>query len=204
MFYETETNAHGLRHDPYKALVSPRPIGWISTLSVDGVINLAPYSFFNGVSDNPHYVMFASKGRKDSQVNAEATGEFVCSMATYDLKEQMNESSAMVDPDVDEMALSGLTPAPCRLVKAPRVAESPVAFECTYFKTVDLPGLDESSDAYAMIIGRVVGIHIDDSAIADGLVDVTKLRPIARLGYMDYTVVDEVFSLERPRVKAPA
>jgi len=204
MFYETETNGHGLRHDPYKALVSPRPIGWISTLSVDGVINLAPYSFFNGVSDNPHYVMFASKGRKDSQVNAEATGEFVCSMATYDLKEQMNESSAMVDPDVDEMALAGLTPAPCRLVKAPRVAESPVAFECTYFKTVDLPGLDESSDAYAMIIGRVVGIHIDDSAIADGLVDVTKLRPIARLGYMDYTVVDEVFSLERPKVKATA
>lgn len=204
MFYETETNAHGLRHDPYKALVSPRPIGWISTVSVDGVVNLAPYSFFNGVSDNPHYVMFASKGRKDSQVNAEATGEFVCSMATYDLKEQMNESSAMVDPDVDEMALAGLTQAPCRLVKVPRVAESPVAFECTYFKTVDLPGLDESSDHYAMIIGRVVGIHIDDGAIADGLVDVTKLRPIARLGYMDYTVVDEVFSLERPKVKAPA
>lgn len=204
MFYETEANAHGLRHDPFKALVSPRPIGWISTRSVDGVINLAPYSFFNGVSDNPHYVMFASKGRKDSQVNAEATGEFVCSMATYDLKEQMNESSAMVAPDVDEMELSGLTQAPCRLVKVPRVAESPVAFECTYFKTVDLPGLDETSDAYAMIIGRVVGIHIEDSAIADGLVDVTKLRPIARLGYMDYTVVDEVFSLERPRVKTPA
>lgn len=204
MFYETEANAHGLRHDPFKALVSPRPIGWISTVSVDGVVNLAPYSFFNGVSDNPHYVMFASKGRKDSQVNAEATGEFVCSMATYDLKEHMNETSAMVAPDVDEMELAGLTPAPCRLVKAPRVAESPVAFECTYFKTVDLPGLDEASDAYAMIIGRVVGIHIEDSAIADGLVDVTKLRPIARLGYMDYTVVDEVFSLERPRVKTPA
>lgn len=204
MFYETDRNDHGLRHGPFKALVAPRPIGWISTVSTEGVINLAPYSFFNGISDNPPYVMFASKGRKDSLVNAEETGEFVCSLATYDLREQMNETSAMVDPGVDELEMAGLTAAPCRLVKAPRVAESPVALECTYYKSLELPGLEDDPDPYAIVIGRVVGIHIDDDVIVDGLVDVTKIRPIARLGYMDYAVVNEVFSLERPKAKQSA
>ena len=140
MFYDAVANTHGLALDPFKALVAPRPIGWISTLSKAGVVNLAPYSFFNAVSEDPHFVMFASGGRKDSQRNAEETGEFVCSLATYDLREAMSKTSAAVGPDVDEMRLAGLTPAPSRLVKPPRVAESPVAFECRYWRTIELPG----------------------------------------------------------------
>jgi flavin reductase (DIM6/NTAB) family NADH-FMN oxidoreductase RutF len=197
LFYETDDNGHGLKHDPFKALVAPRPIGWISSLSADGIVNLAPYSFFNGVSDRPPFVMFSSSGRKDSLVNIEATGEFVCSLATYELKDQMNATSAAVGPEVDEMALAGLTPAPCKLVKPPRVAESPVALECRHFKTIPLPGKDDG-EGYIIIIGQVVGIHIDEAVIVDGKVDVTRLRPIARLGYMDYSVVDAVFSMQRP------
>jgi flavin reductase (DIM6/NTAB) family NADH-FMN oxidoreductase RutF len=140
MFYDAVANTHGLALDPFKALVAPRPIGWISTLGKNGVVNLAPHSFFNAVSEDPHFVMFASGGRKDSQRNAEETGEFVCSLATYDLREAMTKTSAAVGPDVDEMRLAGLTPAPSRLVKPPRVAESPVAFECRYSRTIELPG----------------------------------------------------------------
>ena len=199
MFYNAIDGSHGLERDPFKALVAPRPIGWISTVGPDGVVNLAPYSFFNAISDKPPYVMFSSAGRKDTLRNAEETGEFVCSLATYDLRDQMNTTSASVAPDVDEMTLAGLTAAPSRLVKPPRVAESPVAFECKYFKTVELPAHNGPSNQYAVVIGGVVGIHIDDDAIVDGRVDVTRLRPIARLGYMDYAVVDSVFSLERPK-----
>lgn len=198
MFYDAIENAHGLKHDPFKALVAPRPIGWISTLGKDGVVNLAPYSFFNAISDNPHYVMFSSLNRKDSQRNAEETGEFVCSLATWDLREQMNKTSASVGPEVDEMALTGLTPAPSQLVKPPRVAESPVAFECKYYKSMELPP-DTGRGIYTMVVGRVVGIYIDDKAINDGMVDTGKLKPIARLGYMDYSVVDNTFTLQRPR-----
>ncbi|MCH8239530.1 MAG: flavin reductase family protein [Proteobacteria bacterium] len=197
MFYETGENNHGLPHDPFKALIAPRPIGWISSLDPDGVVNLAPYSFFNAVSDRPPFVMFSSSVRKDSVRNIEATGEFVCSLATYELKDQMNQTSAMVGPEVDEMALAGLTPAPCNLVKPPRVAESPAAFECKYYKTLSLPGLD-GSEGNLVVIGEVIGIHIDDDAIKNGRVDTAKLRPIARLGYMDYAVVDAVFSMDRP------
>jgi len=199
LFYDAINGSHGLERDPFKALVAPRPIGWISTVGPDGVVNLAPYSFFNAISDKPPYVMFSSAGRKDTLRNAEETGEFVCSLATYDLRDQMNTTSASVAPDVDEMSLAGLTAAPSRLVKPPRVAESPVAFECTYFKTVELPAQNGPANQYAVVIGSVVGIHIDDDAIVEGRVDVTRLRPIARLGYMDYAVVDSVFSLERPK-----
>lgn len=199
MFYDAIKGSHGLERDPFKALVAPRPIGWISTVGPDGVVNLAPYSFFNAISDKPPYVMFSSAGRKDTLRNAEETGEFVCSLATYDLRDQMNTTSASVAPDVDEMSLAGLTAAPSRLVKPPRVAESPVAFECKYFTTVELPAQNGPANQYAVVIGSVVGIHIDDDAIVEGRVDVTRLRPIARLGYMDYAVVDSVFSLERPK-----
>ncbi len=199
MFYSTDENKHGLKHNPFKALVAPRPIGWISTLSGEGVINLAPYSFFNGVSDVPPFVMFSSAGAKDSLRNIEQTGEFVCSLATYALKDQMNKTSAGVGPEIDEMKLAGLTPAASALVNPPRVAESPVALECTHHKTIPLPASETTQhDGYIMVIGRVVGIYVDDSVITDGLVDVTKIRPIARLGYMDYAVVDSVFSMERP------
>lgn len=197
MFYETASNEHGLKHNPFKALVAPRPIGWISSLSADGVVNLAPYSFFNAVSDIPPYVMFSSSGRKDSMTNIEATGEFVCSLATYDLKDKMNTTSAAVGPEVDEFELSGLTPAPCKIVKPPRVAESPVALECKHYKTIALPGPD-GSDGNFMVLGEVVGVHIDESVIVNGMVDVTKYRPLSRLGYMDYAVVDSVFAMDRP------
>ena len=195
MFYDAISNTHGLDRDPFMALVSPRPIGWISTLDANGVVNLAPYSFFNAVSTNPHFVMFSSGGRKDSQRNAEETGEFVCSLATYDLREAMSRTSKHVEPHVDEMALAGLSPAPSTLVAPPRVAESPVAFECKYWRTVDLPGIDGGPGNHAIVLGQVVGIHIDDEALVDGRVDITRLRPIARLGYRDYAVIDEVFEL---------
>lgn len=199
MFYDAVANTHGLQWDPFKALVSPRPIGWISTVGKSGVVNLAPYSFFNAVSTDPHFVMFSSGGRKDSQRNAEETGEFVCSLATYDLRDAMNRTSQHVGPDVDEMALAGLSPAPSTLVAPPRVAESPVAFECKYWRTVDLPGPDGGPGTHAIVLGQVVGVHIDDTVIADGKVDVTRLKPIARLGYGDYAVIDEVFELPRPQ-----
>jgi flavin reductase (DIM6/NTAB) family NADH-FMN oxidoreductase RutF len=202
MFYDAVANAHGLAVDPFKALVTPRPIGWISTLGKNGVVNLAPYSFFNAVSEDPHFVMFASGGRKDSQRNAEETGEFVCSLATYELREAMNRTSAPVAPDVDEMQLAGLTPAPSRLVAPPRVKESPVAFECRYWRTIDLPGRNGKPGTNAIVLGQVIGIHIADEAIVNGRVDVTRLKPIARLGYGDYAVVDEVFTLARPKSRA--
>ena len=198
MFYDAVANTHGLTLDPFKALVAPRPIGWISTVSKAGVVNLAPYSFFNAVSEDPYFVMFASGGRKDSQRNAEETGEFVCSLATYDLREAMNRTSMPVEPEVDEMKLAGLTPAPSRLVAPPRVAESPVAFECRYWRTIDLPGKDGIAGTHAIVLGQVIGVHVADEVISGGKVDVTKLRPIARLGYGDYAVIDEVFTLVRP------
>ena len=195
MFYDAVSNTHGLERDPFMALVSPRPIGWISTLDINGVVNLAPYSFFNAVSTNPHFVMFSSSGRKDSLRNAEETGEFVCSLATYDLREAMSRTSKHVDPHVDEMALAGLSPAPSAIVAPPRVAESPVAFECKYWRTIQLPGADGEPGSHAIVLGQVVGVYIDDEALIDGRVDITKLRPIARLGYRDYAVIDEVFEL---------
>jgi flavin reductase (DIM6/NTAB) family NADH-FMN oxidoreductase RutF len=139
VFYETIANKHGLKHDPFKALVAPRPIGWISTIGKDGICNIAPYSFFNAVGEKPHYVIFSSAGRKDSLLNIEETGEFVCSLATWDLRFNMNMTSAAVPRGVDEFPLGDLTAAPCRLVKPPRVKESPAALECKHWKTVELP-----------------------------------------------------------------
>lgn len=198
MYYDAIKNEHGLSHDPFKALVTPRPIGWISTVSVDGVVNLAPYSFFNAVGIEPHYVMFSSAGRKDSQRNAEETGEFVCLLATYELRDKMNVTAKDVDSDVDEMQLAGLTPVPSTIVKPPRVKESPIAFECRYSQTIDLPGINGGASTYSIVLGQVLGIHIDDNVIVDGIVDISLMRPIARLGYHDYSVVDNIFTLQRP------
>ena len=198
MHYDAKINQHGLKHDPYKTLVAPRPIGWISSMSADGRLNLAPYSFFNGMSDNPHIVLFGSQGSKDSQKNAEETGEFVCNIATWELREAMNRTSAPVPHGVSEFELAGLTPAPCIDVKVPRVKEAPVAFECKYLKTVDIHDVDGVKATYEIVMGQVVRIHIDDSVIEDGMVDILKYKPIARLGYRDYTVVDSVFQMTRP------
>ena len=139
MFYETRDNKHGLKHDPFKALAVPRPIGWVSTIGKNGICNIAPYSFFNAVGEKPHYVLFSSAGPKDSLLNIEETGEFVCSLATWDLRYNMNMTAAGVPRGVDEFPIGDLTAAPSRLVKPPRVKESPAAFECKHWKTIDLP-----------------------------------------------------------------
>lgn len=201
MHYDATGKNHGLRHDPFKALVGPRPIGWVSTLDERGVRNLAPYSFFNAVSDRPPMLMFSSAGTKDSLRNVESSGEFTCSLATWDLRDAMNMSSAAVAPAVDEFALAGLTPADSRFVKPPRVAESPAAFECKLWRTVPLPAPEgASSPGYTVVFGLVVGIYIDDAFISDGRVQTGQMRPIARLGYMDFSMVtpESMFSLNRP------
>lgn len=203
MFYDPRRDKHGLSHNPMTALVVPRPIGWISTVSRDGVVNLAPYSFFNVVSGAPPFIMFASKPRKDSQRNAEETGEFVYSMATYDLREAVNASSAEYGPAISEPDRIGLEMAPCRAVKPPRVARSPVALECKYYKTVELISADGTRNTSSVILGEVVGIHIDDSMIINGHIDVTRMQPLARLGYMDYCAVNELFAIQRPSVPDP-
>jgi len=205
MFYDAIENKHGLKHDPFKALVAPRPIGWISTVSKAGVCNIAPYSFFNAMSEKPHYVVFGSAGMKDSLRNIAETGEFVCSLATHDLRFEMNTTSAAVPHGVDEFPLAGLTAAASRLVKPPRVKESPVALECRHWRTIDLPpAAPHQKTGYAMVIGLVVGIHIDDRYIKGGIVDTGAMRPIARLGYMDYATVtpETIFSINRPTVDA--
>ena len=210
MYYETDTNRHGLKFDPFKALVAPRPIGWISTVSSSGVHNLAPYSFFNAVSDRPPVVMFSSVGRKDSLTNIEANGEFTCSLATWDLREQMNLSSAPVAHGVDEFALAGLTATPGKAVKTARVGESPAAFECRHWKTVELPDFSTAtsqrkpSHRQFVVFGLVVGIYIDERYIRDGLVDTSGIRPLARMGYMDYSVVtpETTFTMNRPMASA--
>jgi len=198
MFYNALKNECPLPIDPFKALVSPRPIGWISSLSVDGTANLAPYSFFNGVCDGPPMVMFSSAGRKDTINNIEATGEFVCNLVTWDLREGMNVSSTGVGAQVDEFELAGLEKAPSSMVKPPRVAATPVALECRYTQTVPLLDVNGVAQNYTMVIGQVVGVYIDDALIENERVQIAKAKPIARHGYMDYSVVTELFRLERP------
>lgn len=196
MFYDAVRNDHGFAVDPLKALVA-RPIGWLSTLSPDGVANLAPYSFFNIVSERPHYVAIGSSGFKDSLRNIKATGEFVVNVATFPLREAMNLSSAVVQPQVDEFALTGLTKAQCQFIKAPRVAESPASLECRVHQIMELPD-DEGRVSNWLIIGRVVGVHIDDRYIADGRVNSGAMQMITRLGYAEYATVDDVWRLRRP------
>ncbi|GAB4521561.1 MAG: flavin reductase family protein [Roseibium sp.] len=199
MFYETAKNDHGLPHNPLKAIIAPRPIGWISSLDGDGRVNLAPYSFYNMVSDAPPIVMFSSSGYKDSVANIDATGEFVCNMASLALKDEMNRSSAAVAHEISEFDLAGLEAAPSRLVKPPRVARAVTALECRHLETKRLKDLNGAeSDSY-MVLGQVVAVHIDDSVIVDGKVDVTLYQPLSRLGYMDYAAVTEVFQMGRPK-----
>ena len=203
MFYEPAKNNHGLAHDPFKSCVVPRPIGWISTVGIDGVHNLAPYSQFQNLTFDPPFVMFAANQtpdgrRKDTVVNAEQSGEFVHNMVTYELREAMNVTARQVPPEVDEFDLAGLTKAPSRLVKPPRVAESPVNLECRYRQTVRLQG-KSAIGTVDIVIGEVIGIHIKDEFIQpDGKLDIPKIRPVARLGYYDYTIVDTVFEMVIP------
>jgi flavin reductase (DIM6/NTAB) family NADH-FMN oxidoreductase RutF len=201
MHYDTDQRDHGLPHDPFKALVVPRPIGWVSTLDKEGRANLAPYSFFNAVSDRPPMLMFSSGGTKDSLRNILDTGEFTCSIATWALREPMNLSSAPVAPGVDEFRIAGLTKAVSRRVGPPRVAESPAAFECKLWQVLPLPPAKPGGPpAYTMVLGTVVAVYIDDAFIHDGRVDSAAMRPLARLGYMDYSSYgpEQVFQMDRP------
>jgi len=200
MFYDAAKNDHGLPYNPFKAIVAPRPIGWISSMSHKGEVNLAPYSFFNGLTDHPPTVMFASEGRKDSVVFAEETREFVCNFACYSLREQMNATSATFPRGVNEMEEAGLAAAPSRMVKPPRVKDSPCALECKWLQTIRLPDLDGRVTDRYVVFGQVVGVYIDDAFIKDGKLDTAAMRPIARAGYSDYFVgtPETRFSLKRP------
>ena len=202
MHYDPRKRNHNLPHDPFTALVVPRPIGWISTLGRDGIVNLAPYSFFNAVSSQPPVVMFSSATRKDSQRNAQDLSEFVHSLVTYEVAEQMNITSSTVGPEVSEPELAGLEMAPSLVVRPPRVKKSPVAFECRHLKTIEVPMSSGGVTPNSIVLGEVVNIYVDDSVIVDGRIDLSKVRPVARLGYLDdYCYYDErtVFKMIRPK-----
>ena len=189
----------GLPWDPFKAIVAPRPIGWITTLSPEGVVNLAPYSYFNAVGDKPNIVCFSSYGRKDSQTNAEATGEFVCNLATWETHEQMNLTSATVETSEPELA--GLEMIPSRLVAPPRVAAAPAALECVYLDTYVIRSKEGREHTAQVVFGEVVGIYVDDRYITgEGRVDTAAMRPVARMGYDEYAVVESAFRMARPDV----
>jgi flavin reductase (DIM6/NTAB) family NADH-FMN oxidoreductase RutF len=192
-------DGHGLPYDPFKAIVAPRPIGWISTVDRQGRVNLAPYSFFNAVGDEPPIVAFSSGGWKDTVANIEATGEFVCNLATRALAEAMNQSSAAQPHGVDEMALAGLAAAPSRLVRPPRVAAAPAALECRLLQIIRLHALDGAPTGDWLTLGQVVAVHIDPSYLKDGRFDTAAARPIARCGYQgDYAEVTSLFEMRRP------
>jgi flavin reductase (DIM6/NTAB) family NADH-FMN oxidoreductase RutF len=206
MFYRIGEH-HGLPHNPFNSIVAPRPIGWISSLDAEGRVNLAPYSFFNTVSYSPPQVMFSggpaslrtpASPRKDSVANIEATGEFVHNIVTWDLREAMNKTAIESPPDHDEFAYAGLTMEPSVLVKPPRVKESPIHLECRYMQSVRLKHLP-GAEPNTMILAEVLGVHIDERVLSDGLIDPVKLKAIARLGYLDYALVDDFFTMPRPR-----
>jgi flavin reductase (DIM6/NTAB) family NADH-FMN oxidoreductase RutF len=199
MFYEpAKRDKSKLPHDPFKAIVAPRPIGWITSISAKGEINLAPYSYFNGVNSRANLLMFASEGRKDSVRNIEETREFVCNLATWDLREAMNATSAPLAHGINEMERAGLAAASSQLVKPPRVAASPCAFECKLIKIVTMETADGNPVDCHVVFGQVVGVHIDDRFIVGGRLDTAAMKPIARCGYDEYAVVESVFSLTRP------
>jgi flavin reductase (DIM6/NTAB) family NADH-FMN oxidoreductase RutF len=211
MFFETKDasrealKALGLSFNPFKAVVAPRPIGWVTTVSKAGVVNLAPYSFFNAVSSDPPIVFYgangthdADGGEKDSLRNVRETGEFVCNLVTWELRAQMNDSSTPAPPGVDEMEVVGLQRLPSRLVKPPRVAASPAHMECKLHQLVELPPDPKTGKRNVMVLGLVVGVHIDDAFIVNGRFDTARAQPVARLGYYDFAVVTEAFEKKRP------
>jgi flavin reductase (DIM6/NTAB) family NADH-FMN oxidoreductase RutF len=199
MFYTTDTNNHGLRYNPFKAIVSPRPIAWVSSKDSNGNANLAPYSFFNGMSDMPPIIGFGSGPTKmgidepkDSLTNIEQSGEFCVSIVSDALKNQMNISSQHIPHGEDEFELAGLTKGQATTIDVPFVADSPVTLECKLHDIISLPGTSK------WIIGLVTAVHIKDAYIVDGKLDVTKYQPVARLGYKDYATISETYELERP------
>lgn len=199
-FYEPKSG-HGLRHDPFNAIVGPRPIGWIASRDKNGLVNLAPYSFFNAFNYVPPIVGFCSLGWKDSVSNIAETGEFVWNLATKALAQQMNATSATVPHEVDEFALAGLTPVASRLVNVPRVGEARVAFECRLTQIVQLQGADGAKVEAWLTLGEVVAVHIDRTLIRDGVYQTAEAHPILRAGRMgDYAEIrpDAMFEMKRP------
>ena len=198
-FYEPK-NGHGLKHDPFNAIVAPRPIGWISSRDKGGNVNLAPYSFFNAFCYVPPIIGFSSAAWKDSVRNVQETGEFVWNLATMDLAQQMNATSAHVAHDVDEFRIAGLTAAPCKLVNVPRVAESPVSFECRMSQIIRLRGADGQEAQAWLTLGEVVAVHIDKAMIRDGVYQTGLARPIVRAGRRgDYFEIKSENMFEMPR-----
>ncbi|TCR63734.1 flavin reductase family protein [Bosea sp. BK604] len=187
-----------LAHDPFKAIVAPRPIGWITALSAKGEVNLSPYSFFNAISSRPNIVMFSSEQKKDAVAFVEETGEFTCSFATKALAQQMNQTSAPLPRGASEYEHAGLEMAPSKFVKPPRVAASPAALECKLLSIQQLKDLDGNDVPRWMVLGQVVGVFIDDRYIVDGRFDTAGANPIARCGYADYAEVTSLFSIIRP------
>ena len=201
MFYEPRDKNHGLPHDPFTAIVGPRPIGWITSMSLKGEVNLAPYSFFNSVSSDPPMVMFASDGRKDTITFVEESGEFVCNLAVWDLREAVKETSWTFPSGVNEMEAAGLKAAPSRLVKPPRVKAVPCALECKWLRTVRLDDIDGKPAPRFIAFGQVIGVHIDERFIKNGLLDTAAMRPIMRTGYHDYFVANEDTRFSMPHFK---
>ena len=200
IFYEPSSRDRELLpHDPFKSLVAPRPIGWVSTRSASGAVNLAPYSFFNAVAEAPPMLAFSSNGAKDSATFATEIDEFVWNLVTWELREAMNETSAPLPRGASEFERAGLEMAPSRLVAPPRVAASPCAMECKVVHHLELTDLDGRPANQFLVIGQVVGIHLDEAAITDGKVDTAQLRPVARCGGPgDYAVVQSTFEMIRP------
>ena len=199
-FYEP-AQGHGLRHDPFNAIVGPRPIGWVSTLSPEGVANLAPYSFFNGFNYAPPIIGFSSIGWKDSVANVAASGEFCWSLATKALAQQMNLTCAPAPPEIDEFDIAGLTRAPARLVAPPRVLESPVNFECRLSQLIQLQGADGAKVDTWLVLGEVVAVHIDPAFLTNGVYETATARPILRAGRLgDYAEItpEAMFAMRRP------
>jgi flavin reductase (DIM6/NTAB) family NADH-FMN oxidoreductase RutF len=199
VYFYDPAKGHGLKHDPFKAIVAPRLIGWISSRSASGQLNLAPYSFFGAFATFPAVIGFCSEGRKDSISNVEATGEFVWNLVTRPLAEQMNRSSAPVASDVDEFELAGLTAVPGRNVDVPHVGESPASLECKLLQIIRLNNLDgEPMDNY-LALGQVVGVHIQNAYLKDGLFDTHAAQAVMRAGYRaDYAQIGEMFQMFRP------
>jgi flavin reductase (DIM6/NTAB) family NADH-FMN oxidoreductase RutF len=201
LHYYEPVNGHGLKHDPFNAIIAPRPIGWISSRDAKGHVNLAPYSFFNGFNYTPPIIGFSSTSWKDSVSNIQETGEFVWNLATMDLAQQMNATSATVPHEVDEFTLAGLTPVPGRLVDVPRVGESPVSFECKLTQIVQLQGADGRKVQGWLTLGEVVAVYIDKKLIKDGIYQTALARPIVRAGRRgDYFEIrsDAMFEMPRP------
>ena len=199
MFYKPQ-DGHGLPHNPFNAIVTPRPIGWISSRDTDGNDNLAPYSFFNAVAYVPPQVLFSSTGQKpdregtkDSVSNIRDTGVFCVNIVEYAMRDAMNASSATVNKNIDEFARAKLEKTPCETIDCARVSGTPAALECKLTQILQLPGA-----ANFAVFGEVTGIHMRDNCLSDGLFDITRFHPLARLGYRDYTRVTDIFSLSRP------